>query len=85
MITVEQLQSRLQNALNAQVKVTDDSHRHVGHAGAKSGGKHFSVTVISAKFEGLPTLAQHRLVYDALSDWMNKEIHALAITTKTSK
>ena len=84
-LTTEQLKSRLQESLQAQVQVTDDSHLHVGHEGAKGGGKHFSVVVISSKFEGLPVLARHRLVYDAVSDWMNKEIHALAITAKTPK
>lgn len=82
-LNAELLKERLKERLQASVEVTDDSHLHAGHEGAKSGGKHFSVIVTSTKFEGLNTLARHRLVYDAVSDWMNKEIHALAITAKT--
>ena len=62
--------------------VEDDSHRHAGHAGARE-GRHFSVRVVSGRFEGLPRLARHRLVYDALGAWMPCGIHALALTTLT--
>lgn len=81
-VTSDILQQRLANALEAQVQVVDESHLHAGHEGAKSGGRHFRVTVISPKFTGINTLARHRLVYDAVSDWMQKEIHALAIIAK---
>ncbi|MDH4395805.1 MAG: BolA family transcriptional regulator [Limnobacter sp.] len=79
-ITREQLQQRLEEALQAKVHVDDESHLHAGHEGAKDGGKHFKVHVVSERFKGLSTLARHRLVYDSVSDWMKKEIHALAIT-----
>lgn len=85
MLTSEELKIRLEENLLAEVKVTDDSHLHVGHEGAKGGGKHFSVVVISPKFNGLSMVACHRLVYDSVSDWMNKEIHALAITAEAAK
>ncbi|MDX1669584.1 MAG: BolA family protein [Limnobacter sp.] len=78
-LTAELLKERLETELDAEVAVSDDSHLHAGHEGAKSGGKHFSVHIASPRFDGLNTLARHRLVYDAVSDWMNKEIHALAI------
>lgn len=78
-IDAEQLQKRLEEALTATVLVTDESHLHAGHAGAREGGKHFRVRVKSARFQGLNTVARHRLVYDAVADWMKKEIHALAI------
>ncbi|HEX4842210.1 MAG TPA: BolA family protein [Limnobacter sp.] len=78
-ISAQMLQARLEERLEAQVEVTDESHLHAGHAGAREGGRHFRVKICSAKFEGLRTLARHRLVYDAVSDWMKKEIHALAI------
>jgi len=58
----------------------DDSAQHKGHAGAASGGGHFSLTLVSPKFSNLPTLARHRLVYDAMGELMQHEIHALAIT-----
>ena len=81
-VTAEVLKERLAAAFGTQIEVEDESHLHVGHAGAKDGGKHFRVKVITPKFEGLNTIARHRLVYDAVSDWMNKEIHALAITAQ---
>lgn len=78
-ITSEQLQQRLEQALLATVEVEDDSHLHAGHAGALAGGKHFRVRIKTPRFQGLNTVARHRLVYDAVADWMKKEIHALAI------
>ncbi|HEX4918949.1 MAG TPA: BolA family protein [Limnobacter sp.] len=78
-ISAEALKARLEERLDAKVEVTDESHLHAGHAGAREGGRHFRVKIWSAKFAGLRTLARHRLVYDAVSDWMKKEIHALAI------
>ena len=57
----------------------DDSHRHVGHEGARDGRGHFSVRVVSAAFAGLLPLARHRRVYAALGDMMQTDIHALSI------
>lgn len=79
------LKERLKNQLQAtNVEVTDESHLHAGHEGAKSGGRHFRVRISSPKFNGLRTLARHRLVYDAVSDWMKHDIHALAIDEASS-
>ena len=63
------------------VEVTDDSHLHAGHAGARE-GRHFSVRIVSRDFEGLPRLARHRLVYDSLHSLMPRGIHALAIDAR---
>jgi BolA protein len=59
--------------------ITDDSHLHAGHAGARE-GRHFSVRISSARFKGLGRVARHRLVYDALRRLMPQGIHALAIS-----
>jgi Stress-induced morphogen (activity unknown) len=64
------------------LEVVDDSHHHVGHAGARE-GRHFSVAITSARFEGLNRVARHRLVYDALHNLMPRGIHALAIDART--
>jgi len=61
------------------LKIDDESHLHVGHAGAQGGAGHYRIFVKSPAFNGLPRVQQHRLVYDALSAWMPHEIHALAI------
>ena len=67
----------------AVIEVEDESHLHVGHAGAAGGAGHFRVRVIDASFEGLQRLARHRLVYDAVSDWMPARVHALNIIAMT--
>ena len=61
--------------------VQDDSDQHAGHAGARE-GRHFSVQVVSAQFNGLSRLARHRLVYDALRSQIQHGIHALAIDAR---
>ena len=63
----------------AQATVVDDSHLHAGHTGAAGGGGHYTATVVSEAFAGLSRIAQHRLVYDALTDWMPQRVHALSI------
>lgn len=64
------------------LEVGDDSALHVGHAGAASGGGHYRVKLVSERFEGMRLVMRHRLVYDAVRDMMNTEIHALAITAQ---
>ena len=63
------------------LEVQDDSHLHAGHAGARE-GRHFSVRIVSASFNGLSRLARHRLVYDSLDDLIARGIHALAIDAR---
>ena len=63
------------------LRVQDDSHLHAGHAGAAE-GRHFSVQVVSERFNGLSRLARHRLVYDALRSQIEHGIHALAIDAR---
>jgi BolA protein len=78
----------IEAALRAQlapteVEVRDDSHLHAGHAGARE-GRHFSVRVVSGRFNGLSRVARHRLVYDALRSLIPQGIHALAIDARDS-
>ena len=75
------IEEALRGALQpSQLEVTDDSHLHAGHAGAASGGGHYSVKIVSERFQGLRLVMRHRLVYDAVAEMMRAEIHALAIT-----
>lgn len=62
-----------------RLEVVDDSHKHAGHEGARDGRGHFSVTVVAAAFAGKLPLARHRLIYAALGELMQTDIHALAI------
>jgi BolA protein len=78
---VDRIRSLLQAALQpSRLEVGDDSHLHVGHAGAASGGGHYSVKIVSEQFEGQRLVMRHRLVYDAVQGMMHTDIHALAIT-----
>ena len=52
-------------------------------ADTTGGGDHFAVLVVSERFEGMPLVRRHRLVYDALGDLMRAEIHALSLRTLT--
>lgn len=77
---LERMQQMIQDALKPeQLEVIDDSHKHIGHAGAKEGKGHFTVVIKSEALEGKRMLQQHRMVYEALGDMMETDIHALAI------
>jgi len=77
---VERIRGLLQAQLDPlELVVRDDSHRHIGHEGARDGRGHFSVRVVSAHFEGMMPLARHRLVYAAMGALMDTDIHALSI------
>jgi BolA protein len=81
---VERIRERLERELAAEhVAVEDESHRHAGHEGAKSGGGHFRATIVSPRFAGLSRVAAQRLVYAALGELMAGEIHAIAMSTYT--
>ena len=80
-LRVDRIRTLLEAALRpAELEVGDDSHLHVGHAGAASGGGHYRVKIVSEQFEGLRLVMRHRLVYDAVQGMMHTDIHALAIT-----
>ena len=82
-VSAAEIESALQAALRPEaLEVIDDSHLHVGHAGARE-GRHYTVVVTSSRFEGLTRVARHRLVYDALHDLVPRGIHALAIDART--
>lgn len=82
---VDRIQLLLEQAFEPEsLEVEDDSHKHVGHEGAKSGLGHFSVAIVSAQFNGLKMLERHRAVYAALDDMMKTDIHALAIDAVAS-
>ena len=61
------------------MQILDDSGRHIGHEGAKGGGGHYQLLLVSPQFHGLALPARHRLVYDALGPMMHNAIHALSI------
>jgi len=66
-----------------ELEIVDESAKHAGHAGAASGGGHFIVHIVANAFEGKNLIQRHRMVYDAMDDMMQSEIHALSIQAKT--
>lgn len=83
MTTAELIHQRLASLTPENIVLEDESAQHAGHAGAASGGGHYRLTLVSPQFRSLSTLARHRLVYDAMGDLMQREIHALSITALT--
>ena len=77
-----QIRARLAMLQPARIEIADDSAAHAGHAGAASGGGHYTVTIVAGAFTGRPRVARHRLVYDALGSMMQQQIHALALTAR---
>jgi BolA protein len=80
---IEQIRTLLDVFQPVKIEVIDDSHKHAGHEGARSGGGHFTLQIVSTQFDGKPTLARHRMIYSALGDMMKQDIHALNIQAYT--
>ncbi len=81
-VSARDIEQALRSALApSALEVQDDSAAHAGHAGARE-GRHFSVRVTSARFNGLSRVARHRLVYDSLRSLILRGIHALAIDAR---
>ena len=65
------------------LEVTDDSHQHAGHSGARPGGQtHFTVRIISPAFAGQTRVQQHRAINAVLAEDLASGVHALAIEAK---
>ena len=83
-VTAQALEKRLAELLApTRLEVLDESAAHAGHAGANGtgSGTHFRVRIASPRFTGQSRVARHRLVYDALQDFIDDGLHALAIET----
>ncbi len=81
-------EDRIRQALSANLQpealaIDDESHRHVGHAGAATGRGHFAVRIVSPVFRGVTAIERHRMVYAALGSLMETDIHALSIQART--
>ncbi len=66
-----------------ELLVKDQSQLHAGHAGAREGGGHFDVRIVADAFAGLSRIERHRLVYQALQQLLENDIHALRIKALT--
>jgi len=85
--TAENLHQRLEQRLTpTKLQVIDESHQHAGHVGANETGfgTHFRVRIASPLFSGKSRVVCHRLVYDAVQDFIDEGLHALAIETENT-
>lgn len=80
---MDRIHSLLTSFQPTHIELVDESHLHAGHAGARSGGGHYRLTIASAQFNGMNTVARHRMIYSALGEMMKHDIHALNITART--
>ena len=80
---MERIEQRLEVLDPDSVELVDDSAKHAGHAGAKGGGGHFELIIVSSQFEGKSRQVRHRMIHAALGDMLEREIHAIAIKAYT--
>lgn len=83
MSRIDLMRERLAALVPLALDIEDESALHAGHPGARGGGGHFRVRIVSTEFAGHNRLARHRMVYAAMGDMMQREIHALAIQALT--
>jgi BolA protein len=84
MSVAARIRERLAALEPLDLELVDESAQHAGHAGWKPGGNtHWRLTIVSPRFAGQPTVARHRMVYQALGELMQDPIHALAITARS--
>jgi BolA protein len=65
------------------LEILDESHKHAGHAGARDGGGHYVLKIVSNQFSGKSTVTRHRMIYSLLEPMVKKDIHALTIQAKS--
>ena len=83
MSVAQEIRARLATLQPERIELVDESEAHRGHAGYREGGNtHWRLTIIAPAFAGKPTVARHRMVYQALGDLMQHPIHALAINAR---
>lgn len=83
MNVAQEIRQRLASLQPERVELVDESESHRGHAGYREGGgTHWRLTIVAPAFSGKPTVARHRMVYQALGELMQHPIHALAINAR---
>jgi len=77
----EAIHDKLTDAFRpTRLEIVDDSSRHAGHSGARSGGEsHFNVLIEAEAFTGTPKVARQRMVYKALAEELAGPVHALSV------
>ena len=81
---VQAIEERLRAAFSPrELLVKDQSHLHAGHAGAQDGRGHYEVLIVSDEFGDTGRLQRHRMVFDALGEMMDTDIHAVRVRALT--
>ena len=85
MNTQSKIEKKLRTYFNVHIlNIIDESHKHVNHKKDTNGG-HFKLLIVSDDFENISLIKRHQLIYDALSDMIKVEIHAISIKAMTIK
>ena len=80
---LERIEQALRDAFDpVELRVKDQSHLHAGHAGARDGLGHFDGYVVADAFKDVARVRRHQMVYAAMGDMMQTDIHALAIRAR---
>jgi len=79
MTVAARIEKKLAALKPESLEIVDESRAHAGHEGAKSGGGHYRLLIVSPAFAGKTAQLRHRMVYEALGPMMKHDIHALAI------
>ena len=82
---VDIIEKKLKEGLTPnRLELIDESHLHVGHAGARPEGEsHFRLLVVSDQFVNRGRVERQRMIYQILGDLMTSDIHALSIQAMT--
>ncbi len=83
MSTLKKIRERLAPLSPEHLEIEDESARHAGHEGARNGGGHYRLTIVSAQFADKSLIARHRMINELLEEMLQKEIHAISIKAYT--
>ena len=80
-----EMEKRLKSQLDLKhLEVKDFTGRHLNHE-QHNGGFHLEAVIVSDNFKQLSLIKRHKIVYAAMGELMNHEIHALSMKTLTIK
>jgi len=83
MSTIRIIKQKLTVLNPEKIEIIDESSKHIGHEGAKNGGGHFFLTIVSCNFYEKSTIDRHRMIYASLGEMIGRDIHALSIKAYT--
>lgn len=83
MNVIEEMRTKLASLEPETLEIDDESFLHQGHEGAKGGGGHFNLIIVSRQFAEKSPVLRHRMIFDALQGLMHNQIHALSIKAYT--